>query len=167
MKFNGIIIGTIPFHLQAFALRTFISQYGITEPLFEKCSSDGKSVPYFDSAKAKVNRAILHFLPEIRTWMSKSIQNNRGVQKWGRKCASSIFHTFAFNFRSTASRFWARALAKVTSGLFWTTLAKLCAKTRRVTMESNTRYDEWRKKEPQQNYLPLSRISWIDCSLFW
>ena len=84
MKFNGIIIGTIPFRLQAFALRTFISQYGITEPLFEKCSSDGKSVPYFDSARAKVNRAaILRFLPEIRTRMSKLIQNNRGVQKMG------------------------------------------------------------------------------------
>jgi len=42
-------------NFQAFALRTFISQYGITEPLFEKCSSDGKSVPYFDSAKAKID----------------------------------------------------------------------------------------------------------------
>ena len=59
---NGIIIVNIPFHVQAFALRTFISQYGITEPLFEKCSSDGKSVPYFDSARAKVNRASLHFI---------------------------------------------------------------------------------------------------------
>ena len=166
MKFNGIIIGTIPFHLQAFALRTFISQYGITEPLFEKCSSDGKSVPYFDSARAKVNRAILHFLPEIRTWMSKSIQNNRGVQKMGVVSALAFLISLRLNFRSTALRFWARALAKVTSGLSWTTLAKRCAKTRRVPMESNTRYDEWRKKEPQQNYLPLFRISWIDCSLF-
>jgi len=106
-------------NFQAFALRTFISQYGITEPLFEKCSSDGKSVPYFDSARAKIDCFEIlsqgpcqgnQWLFFERLW--RSCVPRKDVCRWsrtpGKMCGSWRQRTMSAKRRNSTGPSWSR-----------------------------------------------------------